>query len=46
MQFFEPENAADLAAKILDLVHDSGKYNALRERDGIHSTEQLGREEE
>jgi glycosyltransferase involved in cell wall biosynthesis len=32
VQFFEPENAGDLAAKILELAHDSDKCSALRER--------------
>ena len=39
VQFFDPENAADLAAKISDLVHDSTQIQCLaRERDGIHPT--------
>lgn len=32
IQFFESENVGDLAAKILLLMHDSDKYNALRAR--------------
>ena len=32
VQFFEPESAKDLAAKILELAHDSAKCSTLRER--------------
>ena len=32
VQFFEPESAEDLAAKILRLAHDSAKRSALRAR--------------
>lgn len=32
VQFFEPQNTEDLAAKILGLAHDSAKCNALRAR--------------
>jgi glycosyltransferase involved in cell wall biosynthesis len=32
VQFFEPERAEDLAAKILDLAHDSARRSTLRER--------------
>lgn len=32
IQFFESENVGDLAAKILELMHNSDRYNALRAR--------------
>lgn len=32
VQFFQSESVDDLAVKIMDLAHDSTKYNALRAR--------------